>query len=42
MIEGDKALKGESTNFQPYILQLNSNRTNDVSLLNCYIFVLKL
>lgn len=34
MIEGDKALKGESTNFQPYISQLNINRTNDVSLLD--------
>lgn len=33
-MEGDKALKGESTNFQPFILQLSIKRTNDVSLLD--------
>lgn len=34
MMENDKGLKGESTNFLPYVLQANIKRTNHVSLLD--------
>lgn len=31
-MESDKGLKGESTNFLPYVLQANIKRTNRVSV----------
>lgn len=33
-MESDKILKDESTNFQPYILQVNIKSTNDMYLLD--------
>lgn len=39
MVEGDKGLKGESTNFQLYIVQVNIKRTDDGSLLGKLLHV---